>query len=142
MTDHKSGASAPWHMWVLGVLLLLWNGFAAFDYAMTVIRYEPYLAGHPEEFLAYFYNAPLWMYAMWGISMVGGLIATLLLLMRRRMAVPVFTLAWVGSVIAVLYSAVNPPPGGGNLPFAAAIILITFLVLIYFYWLQRRGFLH
>lgn len=138
VTELKSDVSAPWHMWVLGVLLLLWHTLAAFDYVMTVIRYEPYLANHPEDFLAYFYEAPLWMYIIWGLSMVGGLIATILLLMRRRAAVPVFTIAWIASVIAIVYSVVNPVPGGGGTLFAASVIIVTLLILIYFYWLQRQ----
>ena len=141
MTKPKSNISAPWHMWVLGVVLLLWNGLAAFDYVMTVIRYEPYLAGHPEEVLSYFFNAPLWMYVTWGISMIGGFIGTVLLLMRRRLAVPVYTIAWFFSVLAVVYSIINPVPGGGNTLFGVAVIIISLLILAYFYWLQRRGVL-
>lgn len=141
MTHPKSDISAPWHMWVLGVLLLLWNGLATFDYIMTVMRFEPYLANYPEDALAYFYNAPLWMYLIWGLSMIGGLVGTILLLMRRRAAVRVYAIAWLCSVIAVVYSAVNPVPGGGNILFAAAIIIAALLILFYFYWMQRRGIL-
>lgn len=142
MTTPKSNISAPWHMWVLGVFLLLWNGMAAIDYVMTVIRFEPYLAGHHEEALAYFYNAPLWMYLMWGVSMLGGFFGTLLLLMRRRAAVPVYAAAWFASVIAVINSVVKPVPGmGNNALLGGAIILISLLILIYFYWLQKRGVL-
>lgn len=141
MAELKSDVSAPWHMWVLGVLLLLWHALATVDYVMTVIRYDPYLANHPEDFLAYFYEAPLWMYVVWGLSMIGGLIATILLLMRRRAAVPVFTIAWIASVIAVVYSIVNPVPSGGGILFGASAILVALLLLIYFYWLQKRGVL-
>lgn len=64
MREAETPVSAPWHMWVLGGVLLLWQGFAAFDYVMTLLRVEPYLANHPEEMLAYFYGAPFWMYLM------------------------------------------------------------------------------
>jgi len=142
MTKLKSDISAPWHMWVLGVLLLLWNGLAAFDYVMTVIRYEPYLGGHPEDVLSYFYNAPFWMYVTWGISMLGGFIGTILLLMRRRLAVPVYAIAWLFSVVAVAYSIMNPVPGGGGSAlFGVVVIIISLLILTYFYWLQKRGVL-
>jgi hypothetical protein len=26
----------PWHLWLVGVLALLWNSFGAFDYVMTI----------------------------------------------------------------------------------------------------------
>jgi len=141
MTKPKSDVSAPWHMWVLGIPLLLWNAFASFDYLMTVVRFEPYLTNYPEEALSYYFSAPLWMYAMWGISIVGGLIGTVLLLMRRRVAAPVFAIAWIGSVIAAGYSVVNPAPVGGSNLFTAAVIVIALLIVIYVYWLQRRGVL-
>lgn len=141
MTTHTSNASAPWHMWVLGGLLLLWNGMAAFDYIMTLIRFEPYLAAYPEETLAYFFNAPIWMYGVWGVSMLGGLIGTILLLARRRTAVPVYALAWLSSVLAVIYSFVKPVPGGGNALFGVVVIMISLLVLFYFYRLKNRGVL-
>jgi hypothetical protein len=141
MEEDKSDVSAPWHMWGLGVLLLLWHAMAAIDYVMTVIRYEPYLSRLPADALAYYTAAPLWMYVMWGVSMIGGLVATVLLLMRRAIAVPVFALAWAASVVAVGYTLVNPVPGGGNALFAGLILLISLSILAYFYWLQKRGVL-
>jgi len=113
----------------------------AFDYVATVTRFEPYLAEFPEETLSYYYNAPLWMYAMWGIASFGGLISAILLLMRRSTAVPVFGIAWICSVIAAVYGVVNPVPGGGDNLFLAAVIIIALLILIYMHWLQRRGVL-
>ena len=44
-------------------------------------------------------------------------------------------------VMAVIYSIVNPVPGADHTIFAIVVILISLLVLIYFYWLQKRGVL-
>lgn len=30
-----SKTTTPWHLWLVGVLALLWNCIGAFDYAMT-----------------------------------------------------------------------------------------------------------
>lgn len=141
MNTVKSKIRTPWHMWVIGVFLLLFNGFATFDYLMTVMRYQPYLSAYPEDVLAYFYGAPLWMYVIWGFSMVGGLIAVIALLMRKRVAVPIYAIAWIASVIAVIYSVLNPVPGGGSVLFSVIVIIIALLVLVYFRWLQKRGVL-
>ena len=138
MNSSISTSSPPWHLWLVGGLLLLWNGLATFDYVATVIRYEPYLANFPEESLAYYFAAPLWMYLMWGVGSVGGFIAAILLLLRQKTAVPVLGLAWVSSVVAVIYSVLNPPPGGGNLVFMTVVLLIAFSVLIYVRWLAKR----
>ncbi len=141
MTKSGSDISAPWHLWVVGGLLFLMNAPAAFGFVATIIRFEPYLANFPEETLSYYNNAPLWMYVMWGVSIVGGLIGSVLLLMRRSIAVPVTAVAWICSVVAVAYAVVNPAPDGGSPLFMAAVIMIALLILIYMRWLQRRGVL-
>lgn len=128
-------------MWVLGGLLVLWNGLAVFDYLMTVIRFEPYLAGFPEEALAYYFSLPKWMFVMFGIGSFGGLISAVLMLMRRRVAVLVAGVSWICSLIAAIYTFANPVPGGGNNIFLAVVLLISLLIVFYMYWLQKRGIL-
>ena len=78
---------------------------------------------------------------MWGFSIIGGLIGAVLLLMRRSLAVPVTAVAWICSVVAAVYSVANPAPEGGSNIVTAAVITIALLVLIYMYWLQKRGVL-
>ena len=140
MNTNDSTTPAPWHMWIVGGLFLINNGLGATNYILTVIRYEPHLAQFPPEALAYFTNAPQWMYAMWGVSTIGGLISAVLLLLRRRLALHVGVFAWICSLIAVIYGMVNPAPGASNV-LSAAIIFIALLVLVYMYWLLRRGVL-
>ena len=36
--------STPWHLWVVGVVAALWNGFGCFDYFMTQTRREEWFA--------------------------------------------------------------------------------------------------
>jgi hypothetical protein len=106
-----------------------------------IIRFEPYLAGFPEGTLSYYDTAPLWMYVMWGGSIMGGLIGSILLLLRRSIAVPVTAVAWICSVVAVAYALVNPAPDGGSPLFMAAVLVIALLILLYMRWMQTRGVL-
>ncbi len=141
MTKFETDISAPWHMWIVGGLLLLNNGIGALDYVLTVIRFEPYLANVPEETLSYYYNVPLGVYAMWGIAISAGLISAVFLLMRRSAAIPIFAIGWVCTVIAAVYTVMNPAPGSGGNLILAAVIIIALLIFIYMRWLQRRGVL-
>ena len=34
---------APAHLWIVGILALLWNGFGAYDYFMTRTRGAAYI---------------------------------------------------------------------------------------------------
>jgi len=142
MSNSTSDISTPWHLWVVGGLLLLWGSIGAFDYLATVLRYEPYLSKFPEEALAYYFNAPLSMFVMWGASALGGFFGAVFLLMRKKIAVPIFGVSWFCSVVAVIYAFINPAPGvaASNL-FMITVIFITLLILIYIYWLQKRDVL-
>lgn len=142
MGDQQTSSAAPWHLWVVGGLLLIWNGIALFDYIATVIRYEPYLSGHPEEILDYYFNAPLWMYVMWGGSIIGGFTSAVLLLLRRKFAIPAAMLGWVCSVVAGVYTYMNPvPQSDGDMTFYIIVLLAALVWIFYMVWLSRRGVL-
>ena len=141
MDELKSDRSAPWHLWFLGIVLLLWQGLAAFDYIATVIRYEPYLSAHSEEVLSYYFNAPLWMYFMWGVGSIGGLVGAILILMRKSSAVLLFGLAWICSLFASIYSMVNPPPGGENTLFLGIVLFVSLIIVLYLYKQKKSGIL-
>ena len=141
-TGGATGTSAPWHFWVIAVILLLFNGLGAFDYLATIFRYEPYLSKFSEEALAYYFAAPLWMYAIWAISVFGGFIAAILLFMRSRLAVTLFAIALLSAVIAQVYSFTNPAPDGSASLIVSAIVIGVFaLVFVYLSWLRARGVL-
>jgi hypothetical protein len=36
-------AKTPWHLWAVGVLGVLWNGFGATDYFMTKTQGDAYM---------------------------------------------------------------------------------------------------
>ena len=78
---------------------------------------------------------------MWGVSTVGGFLGAALLLLRRKIAVPVFVVSWACSVAAVFYTHMNPPPGGGDTMFAVAVLIAALMVVFYMVWLSRRGVL-
>ncbi len=49
----------PLHLWIVGVLSLLWNAFGAYDHVMTQFRNAQYLSVFTPEQMAYFDNAPV-----------------------------------------------------------------------------------
>ena len=79
---------------------------------------------------------------MWGVASIGGLIGALLVLMRNKLAVPLFFVALVCGVVAVAYSFINPPPGNeGAEIFSAAIIAASTMVLFYLCMMKKSGVL-
>lgn len=109
MTDTTAPAMAgrtPWHLWVVGVVAVLWNGFGCIDYTMTQLQGDAWLTtmGMTAAQIDYFHAMPAWTSAAWAIGVWGGLLGGLLLLLRRRWAVHVFVLSFLGWLAGAIYA--------------------------------------
>lgn len=100
----------PVHLWVVGALATVWNAFGAFDYLMTQTRNVEYLANFTDPQRVYFESFPLWMEATWALGVWGGLIGSLLLLLRSRFAATAFAVSLAGLAASTLYQYVLSTP--------------------------------
>lgn len=127
----------PWHLWVVGVLSLLWNAMGAFDYTMTKFDAAKYLAEFPPDQQAYFQSFPVWANAGWALGVWGAVIGSLLLLARSRHAVTAFIVSLVGLAISTFYQFGmhwgDLQRMFGNFPaiFTAIIWVVAIALLIY-----------
>ena len=107
MTDNTSmTTSTPWHLWAVGGVSLLWNGFGCFDYTMTQTRRDEWFAqmGMTPAQLDYFNAMPAWTHAAWAIGVWGGLLGAILLLLRKKLATPVFVVSFLGWLAGAVYA--------------------------------------
>ncbi len=142
MTETTTPAGkTPWHFWVVSILALLWNGFGAFDFTMSVTRGDAYYrsTGMSETMIAYMHTFPPWMWVVWVVGVWGAVIATVLMLMRRRLAVPVFAASAAGATVSAIYQLMTGPEGPGPIPFV--IIAIAIFLLWYASWVSKKGLL-
>ena len=125
----------PRHLWVVGVLGTLWNSVGAFDYLMTETKNEAYMGQFTPEQLEYFYGFPAWVVAFWALAVWGGVLGTLLLLARRRVAVPVLLASFASMVVTSIHNFLLSDGmevmGPGALLFSAVIFLIALGLWLY-----------
>jgi hypothetical protein len=136
----------PRHLWVVGVVSLLWNAMGAFDYVMTETRNEAYMGGFTPDQLAFFYSMPDWAIGTWAIAVWGALLGSLVLLFRRRHAVWVFLVSFIAMVITmfqnyVLSNGLEVSGDAFSLGFTALIFLIAVALFLYARAMQKRGVL-
>ncbi|MGB7411055.1 MAG: hypothetical protein WA910_07920 [Sphingopyxis granuli] len=94
---------APFHLWIAGILTLLWNAIGAFDYTMTKLRNADYLSAFTPEQQAYFHGFPLWASAGWALGVWGAVLGSILLLARSRHAVTAFAASLAGLAVSSFY---------------------------------------
>jgi hypothetical protein len=140
MRIYPEGARPPWHLWAVGVLGLVWNAYGGFGYFMSKTRGDVYLAsvGMTPDQIAHFNAMPAWMTVVWAVGVWGALLGAVLLLMRSRVAVPVFIASLVAFLLSLVYAyLISPMPGSG--PEMIVLQVVILVGCVFFVWYARRA---
>ena len=143
-TTDARAASTPWHVWVVGLIGLAWNGFGAYDYTMTQLQGDAYLraAGMTDAQIADFHTFPVWMTADWAIGVWFSLLGSILILARSRWATLSFFVSFLGVLGMLVYNnilAKGHVATGGIM--SVVITGACFLFLAYSHVMTKRGVL-
>lgn len=137
MSDTTDSPDAPWHLWAVGTLALLFTAFGAYDFIMSQSGNRAYMEAMVEPMgvdagaaVAYFASFPLWADAVWAIGVWAGVGGAVLLLLRRALAYPVWLASMAGLVLSNAYGMVNPIPGMTDTGMTYATIAVVFVVML------------
>lgn len=125
--------------WIVSVLALVWNlmGVAAFIGQMTITPEAIAMLSPAEQEL--YSNVPLWATIAFGVAVWGSALGCVLLLLRKKLAVPVLSIAFAGILVQMVHSlAISKSievygPGGMIMP-VLVILIGGFLV-----WYSRKA---
>ena len=137
----------PWHIWLIGIVSLLWNGAGAFDYVMTTTRNAAYMSQFTPDQLEFFYIFPVWFMASWAIAVWAAVLGSVLLLLRSGYAPLVFALSLLGLIGTSLYSFVLSDVsyvalvGTAAIWFTLAIGVVAVLLWLYARAMRQNGVL-
>lgn len=141
----EQAARTPWHLWVIGIVSVLWNAIGAFDYTATQLRLEAYMSAFTPEQLEYFYGFPAWSVAAWALGVWGAFVGSIALLLRKSWAVWLFGVSIVGLVFTTLHNFVLTDGaammGPGAMAFSAVIWAIALFLFFYARAMAKRGVL-
>ena len=137
MTD--THVKAPWHVWLIGVFALLFNSIGVFDFVMSMVQGAEYQAsaGMTPAQIAHYQEMPTWMTFDWAAGVFGAFLASILLLLRKKLALPVFVVSLVAFLVSLLYTYVLTRSGavmGQQMAITSAVIAG---LLVFFGWYSR-----
>ena len=139
---NSNNVKTPVHLWIVGVVALLWNAMGAFDYLATKMRLDFYMSQFTAEQLEYFYGFPAWMVAAWAVGVWGALLGTLALLMRKAWAVFLYGASLLGLAVSTVYNFVLSDGaaimGQPAVMFTAVIWVIGLFLFFYARAMARR----
>jgi len=138
---------APWHLWLVGTFAVLFNSIGVFDFVMSLARGAEYQAsaGMTPDQIAHYQAMPGWMMVVWAVGVFGAFLASILLLLRRRLATPVFIVSLAAFGVSLLYTYVLTD-GGAVMGRQMAIVSAVIAGLLVFFCgyarhMTRRGVL-
>ena len=89
----------PIFFWIIGREALLWNLVGLMFYYMQVTMPPNDLAVLTEAQQAFLLNAPVWATSAHAIAVNAGILGSLLLLLRKSWAVPLYVLSLIGIIV-------------------------------------------
>ncbi len=132
--SNKPGAA----FWVIGVIALIWNGLGVMAYLAQAYITEDALALLPEAERALYDDIPAWATAAFAIAVFGGALASLVLLMRKKLATTLFMLSFVGIIVQMVYNLMMSKalevygPGGAVMP------ILVILIGAFLIWYSKK----
>ena len=132
-------APRPLGFWIVSVLALLWNLVGMAIFFMQINMPPEALAAMPAEQRALYESTPAWVNGAFAVAVFGGALGSAMLLMRKRLALPLLALSLLGVVVQMGYTYLMTPAfrvygaSGAILP-ALLVLIALFLV-----WFARRS---
>lgn len=139
---NETRTKAPLHLWIVGILGLLWNAIGCFDYYATQTKMESYMSHFTPQQLDYFYAFPAWADAAWAVGVWGSLLGAIGLLLRKAWAVWLFGIAILGLAVTTVYNFVLSDGmavmGSGAAMFSGVIWIIALFLFFYAQAMAKR----
>ena len=134
----------PWQLWVIGVLMLLWNGMGAMDYVMTVSRNPDYLAQFTPERLAFLDAFPTWAKASWALAVWLYVLGSLFILLRSRHAVWMLQTGFFFMIVTTIHNLflaevpAQETMSGFEIGFTIVLFILSILQILYARYLRGQ----
>ena len=151
MNKLKTNKIAFWAVATFALLFSLWgvyNGYCYFTSSPEDMVAKMTAMGASEEqgklALEFFDRLPIWYSAIYAVSLIAGVLATLSLLLRKKWAAPLFLTSLITMVVAFIsdYALGFFKLVGDIQPSMATMMAVTYAVItliqIFLYWWAKK----
>jgi hypothetical protein len=135
----------PASFWIISSAALVWNLLGMMAYVMQVSMDEAALAALPVAERAMYENFPTWAVSAFAIAVTAGVLGSLLLLLRRAWAEPVFIASLVAVIVqdvgAIFVAGALETMGAASAVMPALVLLIGLYLISYSSSAKKKGWL-
>jgi hypothetical protein len=136
----------PGWFWIVAVAALLWNLVGLGMFALHVSMGPEELAALPEGQRRMLEQVPAWAWISYAVAVVAGTLASIALLLRRGLAVPLYWISLAGVLLlqlvwTIFLSGAPAILGAGSLVMPILVVVIAALLVLFSRHAARRGWI-
>ena len=129
---------ATW-FWVISAIAVIWNLMGVMAYLAQVMMSPEALQAMPENERLLIESVPAWSISAFAIAVWGSTLGGILLLLRKKMATPVFIIAFVGIVVQMYYNVFMSKAFEVYGPGGIAMPIMVFTIGVFLIWFSRMS---
>ena len=124
---------------IIGILALLWNIMGLFQFIMAAFMQDTMLETYGETYtpqeMELFLNTPSWYYVVFGICTITGVLASIALVVKKKIAVPLFFVSLVTVLVVQGYWMLGTQAIAllGTEAIIMPMLVIVTSIFLYFY---------
>ena len=131
--------SRPLGFWIISVLALLWNLLGVAIFFLQVNMPPEALAAMPADQRALYESMPAWVDGAFAVAVFGGVLGSAMLLLKRRLALPLLVLSLLGVVAQMGYTYLMTPAFRVYGASGAILPVLLVLIALFLVWFARRA---
>ncbi len=133
----------PRHVWLVGVIAVLFNSIGGFDWVMSMTQGASYMAsaGMTPAQIAHYQDMPFWMKVIWPLGVWSAMLGSVLILLRKRQAFAVFGVSLTAFLISLVYTYLLTEGGeimGRQMAVTSGVITLLLIFFMSYSWLMTR----
>lgn len=127
--------------WIIAVIALIWNIMRVMSYLGQVYMTDDMMASMTPEQQELLANTPAWSTGLFAVAVFAGLLGSFLLLMRKKLATPVFLISLIAVLINMGYSffATNQSEVFGKMHGIVMPIMIIIIAVFLYMYSKKSG---
>jgi hypothetical protein len=137
-----SRAATPWHLWLVGMVTLLFNAMGIVSYMTTKLGMLAEMGLNANQ-IAFMNSYPAWISGFWALGVWGAFAGSVLLLARSKWAVGAMVVAMIGLIGTTIgnYAVIDVPADMQAPALDVAIWVVTLFLLFYARAMAKAGVL-
>ena len=140
MNTMVSGKTPIW-FWLVGAIALLWNLAGLGAFVAHLMMSPEAIAALPEAEQALYKEAPEWLNVAFAIAVIGGVLASIMLLLKNIFAIILYSLSLLGVLAQNSYSFLmsNTFEVLGNDAMIMPILVIAIALFLMWFSIQMKA---